>query len=224
MKNLFLSITLVFTLLFQAQEPLTKTIGEFSTLKVYDLISVELIQSKENKVEISGKNSEDVVVVNKNGTLKIRMKLENIFDGNNTEVKLYFTTVDIIDANEGSFISSQDIFKQYELDLRTQEGGHIKLNIDTKINEVRSDSGGIIELNGESINQNINISTGGIYKGKTVKSEYSKVTIKAGGEAEVQAKKLLDIKIRAGGDVYIYNKPEEVKESKTLGGRIKYVE
>lgn len=224
MKNLVLSITLVFTLLLQAQEPVTKTVGEFSTLKVYDLISVELIQSKENKVEISGKNADDVVVVNKNGTLKIKMKIEEIFDGSNTEVKLYFTTVDIIDANEGSFISSQDTFKQYELDLRAQEGGHIKLNINTKINEVRSDSGGIVELTGKSRNQNIVISTGGIYQGKTVESESTKVAIRAGGEAEVQAKKLLDIKIRAGGDVYIFNKPEEVKESKTLGGRIKYVE
>lgn len=224
MKNLVLSIALVFTLLLQGQEPVTKTVGEFSTLKVYDLISVELIQSKENKVEITGKNTEDVVVVNKNGTLKIKMKIEEIFDGSNTEVKLYFTTVDIIDANEGSFISSQDTIKQYELDLRAQEGGHIKLNINTKINEVRSDSGGIVELTGKSRNQNINISTGGIYKGKTVESESTKVAIRAGGEAEVQAKKLLDIKIRAGGDVFIYNKPEEVKESKTLGGRIKYVE
>ena len=224
MKNLVLSITLVFTLLLQAQEPVTKTVGEFSTLKVYDLISVELIQSKENKVEISGKNADDVVVVNKNGTLKIKMKIEEIFDGSNTEVKLYFTTVDIIDANEGSFISSQDTFKQYELDLRAQEGGHIKLNINTKINEVRSDSVGIVQLTVKSINQNIVISTGGIYQGKTVESESTKVAIRAGGEAEVQAKKLLDIKIRAGGDVYIFNKPEEVKESKTLGGRIKYVE
>ena len=224
MKNIILLFTLAFTIFSQAQNPIIKTIGEFSTLKVYDLISVELIQSKENKVEISGKNSEDVVVVNKNGTLKIRMKLEKIFDGSKTEVKLYLTTVVIIDANEGSYISSQDTFKQYELDLRTQEGGHIKLNIDTNINEVRSDSGGIIELNGKSINQNINISTGGIYKGKTVKSESTKVAIRAGGEAEVQAIKLLDIKIRAGGDVFIYNKPKEVKESKTLGGRIKYVE
>ena len=224
MKNLILSITLVFTLFLQAQEPVIKTVGEFSTLKVYDLISVELVQSKENKVEISGKNAEDVVLINKNGTLKIKMKIEEIFDGSNTEVKLYFTTVDIIDANEGSFISSQDTLKQYELDLRAQEGGHIKLNIKTKINEVRSDSGGIVELTGKSRNQNINISTGGIYKGKTVESESAKVAIRAGGEAEVQADKLLDIKIRAGGDVFIYNKPEEVKESKTLGGRIKYVE
>ena len=224
MKNLILSFSLVFTLLLQSQEPVIKTVGEFSTLKVYDLINVELIQSKENKVEISGTNTNDVVVINKNGILKIRMKLEKIFNGNKTEVKLYLTTVDIIDANEGSYISSQDTFKQYELDLRTQEGGYIKLDVNTKINEVRADSGGIVELTGKSRDQNIVISTGGVYKGNTVESELTKVAIRAGGTAEVQAEKLLDIKIRAGGDVFIYNKPEEVKETTTLGGRIKYIE
>ena len=69
MKNLILSFSLVFTLLLQSQEPVIKTVGEFSTLKVYDLINVELIQSKENKVEISGTNTNDVVVINKNGIL-----------------------------------------------------------------------------------------------------------------------------------------------------------
>lgn len=224
MKHIILSLALIFTITLTAQDPIVKEVGEFTALKVYDLISVELVHSDKNEVVITGKNTEDVVVINKNGTLKIRMKLEKIFDGSNTEVQLYFTTVDIIDANEGSFIFSNDVFKQYELDLRAQEGGQIKLLVDSKINEVRADSGGIIELSGKTRNQDIRISTGGIFKGKDVKSEASNVTIKAGGEVDVQADKLLDIKITAGGDVYIHNKPEEVKEKRTLGGRIKYIE
>ncbi|MBT8260142.1 MAG: DUF2807 domain-containing protein [Bacteroidia bacterium] len=224
MKNLIFVFALVFTTILQAQEPITKTVGEFTALKAYDLINLELIKSKENKIVISGKNTEDVVVLNKNGTLKIRMKLEKIFDGNNTEVKLYFTTVDIIDANEGAYISSNHVFKQYELDLRAQEGGQIKLKVDTKVNEVRADSGASIELSGKTRTQDIRISTGGIFNGENLESEATNVTIKAGGEADVKADKILDIKITAGGDVYIHNKPEEVKERTTLGGRIKYVE
>lgn len=224
MKNIVFILTLVFTVATQAQKPITKMVGEFTTLKVYDLINVELIQSKENKIEIFGKDASDVLVNNKNGTLKIKMRIENIFDGNKTEVKLYLTHIDVLDANEGAFISSNETFKQYELDLRAQEGGSIKLDVDTKINEVRADTGGIVELTGQSRHQNIILSTGAIFKGKTVKSQSTNISIKAGGEAELQADKLLDIKIIAGGDVYIFNQPEQVTESKTLGGRIKYVE
>lgn len=224
MRVFYISLIFLLTTLVQAQEPITKTVGEFTTLKVYDLINVELIKSTENKVEIFGKNAKDVVVVNKNGILKIRMKLEQFFKGDKTEVKLYFTTIDIIDANEGAFISSNETFKQFELDLRTQEGGHIKLKTNTKINEIRCDSGGIVELTGQSRDQNITLSTGGIFLGKEIKAETSKVSIRAGGEANVNVTQLLDIKIRAGGDVNIYNKPDKVIENKVLGGRITYIE
>lgn len=222
-KTIFLAAAFFSLTFLSSQETISKTIGEFTTLKVYDLIRVELIHSTENKIIISGENTTDVVIKNKNGKLKIRMKTDNIFNGKDTNVKLYFTSVGIIDANEGAFIFSDSLIKQYELDLRTQEGGHIKLKIDTKNTEIKSDSGGIIELFGYTVNQNIKLNTGGIYEGENLDSEYADVSIKAGGEANLKSEKVLDIKIRAGGDVNIYNTPEKVKQSKALGGRIKYI-
>ena len=52
MKKLFFISLLVCSQLF-AQTPITKTLGEFSELKVYDLINVELIKSDENKIVIA---------------------------------------------------------------------------------------------------------------------------------------------------------------------------
>ena len=224
MRNYLTSLTILFTTLIFAQEPISKTVGEFSTLKVYDLINVQMIQSDENRVEITGKNAKDVTVVNKNGKLKIRMNLDEIFDGNDTEVKLYYTGVDIIDANEGAYISSSDVVKQYEIELKAQEGGKIKLELDVKEADIKAVSGGIIELTGKANNQDISINTGGIYKGKDIESTTTSITIKAGGEADVNASELVDIKIRAGGDVYIYGDPNTVNESRALGGRIKRME
>ena len=63
--------------------------------------------------------------------------------------------------------------------------------------------------------------TGGFYNGKDLKTEKTEVSINAAGEAHVKASKLVDIKIRAGGDVYVYGNPETIKESKVLGGRVK---
>ena len=75
MKKFALILSLVFSITLFAQDTVEKTIGEFTTVKVYDLINLNMIQSKENKVVISGKNRKDVEVVNKNGKLK---KIENI--------------------------------------------------------------------------------------------------------------------------------------------------
>ena len=112
MKHILTTLAIVSSSLLVAQESISKSIGEFSVLKAYDLVNVEMIKSDENRVEISGNNAEDVVVVNKNGKLKIRMNLDEIFDGNRTQVKLYYTSVDVIDANEGAFISSDETIEQ----------------------------------------------------------------------------------------------------------------
>lgn len=221
MKNIIKTLAFFVVFSATAQKPISKTVGEFTELKVYDLINVELFKSNDNKVEISGKNAEDVVIINKDGTLKIRLNLEESFDGNKTNVKLFYTAFDIIDVNEGAYVSSEELINQFEVELRAQEGGLIKLNLDTKETKIKAITGGIVELTGKTTNQNITIGTGGIFKAENLESATSKVAIRAGGEAYINATELLDIKIRAGGDVFIYGNPKEVKENTALGGRIK---
>ncbi len=224
MKNLLATLTFLITTITFSQSEITKTIGEFSELKVYDLIEVELIKSNKNEAIISGRNKNDVVILNKNGKLKIRMNLEESFDGDNTNVKLYYTSVDIIDANEGAKIRSNDKIKQYEIELRAQEGGEINLDIKVTTAKIKSVTGGIVQVTGKSQSQDVSIGTGGVFKGKDLKTESTEIAIRAGGEADVNATDVLDIKIRAGGDVYVYGDPKRVNKSKALGGRIKHMD
>ena len=94
MKKFTLIIALVIGFVINAQETLEKTIGEFSTVKVYDLINLKMIKSNENKVVITGKKTEnDIELLNNNGKLKIRMNIEESYDGNETDVVLYYTSV-----------------------------------------------------------------------------------------------------------------------------------
>lgn len=223
MKNILVAIVFLITTVAFSQSEITKEIGEFSELKVYDLIEVELIKSNKNEAIISGRNKNDVVIVNKNGKLKIRMNLEESFDGDHTKVKLYYTNVDVIDANEGAKIWSKDKIKQYEVELKAQEGGKINVDLKVTTTSIKSVTGGVVEASGKSQNQNISISTGGVYKGKDLKTESTEIAIRAGGEADVNATDVLDIKIRAGGDVFIYGEPKKVNKSKALGGRIKHM-
>lgn len=224
MKHIFTALTFLIASTAIAQNSVEKTIGEFTKLKVFDLIEVKLVISDENKIVITGKNSENVVVVNKNGKLKIRMILQERFDGKNTSITLFYTTVDILDVNEGATISSEDTIKQYEIDLKAQEGGRIKINLEVKIANIKSVSGGIIETYGIAQSQKVSLNTGGVYKGKKLQTENTTVIIKAAGNAEVNATELVDIKIRAGGDVFVYGNPRTIKENRVFGGRVKRME
>ena len=221
MKYFIIIVALTFGLHSNAQESIEKSIGEFSTVKVFDLIHLKMIESKENKVVISGKNRKDVEVVNNNGKLKIRMTLKESYDGNDTVIQLYYTSVDAIDANEGAKVTIESPIKQYEIDLRTQEGAEITAALETTYANFRAVTGGIINVTGSSKNQDVSIYTGGIFNGKDFITNKTDVSINAAGEAYVNAKDFVGVRIKAGGDVFIYGEPKEVDESTILGGRIK---
>jgi len=218
--------SLLFTLLFItsivfAQKPIEKEIGAFKELKVYDLIQVKLIQSSENKIEITGKYAESVVFVNKNGKLKIKMDIKESYSGNETKVNLYYTNCDIIDANEGASVYSNEVIKQFDMELSAQEGAKIDVELETSYVTVKSFTGGHIKAKGISKNQKVSISAGGIYEAKNLKTESTEVSVKAGGEASINASEMADVKITAGGNIYIYGNPEVVNESKAMGGTVK---
>lgn len=215
---------LIFLTCFLAasQAPITKSLGEFSELKVYDLINVELIQSTENKIEITGEDTSNVYVVQKNNLLKIKMDFNKPFNGNKTFVKLYYTKIDIIDVNEGAKVVSTSPFKQYELELKTQEGGYISVVADLKLLSIKSVTGGSIKVKGNTQSQNINIRTGGIYEGAKLQAVTTKLKMKAGGEVDVNSSDLIEVTIVAGGNLTIHGTPKTVRQKNIIGGRVIY--
>ena len=208
--------------LVSSQTPVSKTIGDFSELKVFDLINVELVESNENKIEITGEETSNVLIVQKNDVLKIKMRLNKSFNGNRTFVKLFYKKIDIIDVNEGAKVDSKSLFKQYELELKAQEGGEISVITDTKLLSIKIVTGGIINVSGATESQNINIRTGGVYEGSSLQAQNSEIKIKAGGIADVNSTELIEVRIVAGGDLRIHGKPKNVKQFNIVGGRIIY--
>ncbi|MBT8245416.1 MAG: DUF2807 domain-containing protein [Winogradskyella sp.] len=221
MKNLITIIALVITTTLSAQSPIVKEVGEFTEVKVFDLINVKMIKSDKNQVVIEGANRRNVQVLNKNGTLKIRMELEESYDGNDIEILLYYTSVDVIDANEGAKIKIDGTIDQFDIKFKAQEGGKITADVKSTYTNVRAVTGGIINLTGTSKNLDISIYTVGKFDGEEFKTENTEVSINAAGEARVNASEFVEVRVRAGGDVYIYGDPKEIDEKTVLGGRVK---
>ena len=117
MKKIILITFAMFSQLNYSQT--TINLGDFNDLKVFDRLNVTLIQSTENKVVVSGKNEDSFETVNKNGLLKLRMKLTKMLSGEDTKVTLYFKKIKSIDANEGSIVSSNHVFNQTSMNLTT---------------------------------------------------------------------------------------------------------
>lgn len=221
MKKLILLLILFSATLF-AQEPITTKLGDFNTIKVYNGLTVELQKSNSSKIEISGSQAKDVTINNSNGTLKIRLKFPEGFLAENVQIVLYHAKdILILDANEGASIFSDETLKQQHLEVRTQEGAKIKLDIDTKFLIVKAVSGGIISLSGVTESQTVEANTGGIYSAYDLQSKQAIVTSSSGANVEIIASELLDASVRFGGSVFYKGTPEILKTKTIIGGTIK---
>jgi len=219
MKNLFFSALLIAGMA-SAQ---SKNVGDFTEVKVFDRIVVELVPSTENKVDVSGKDRNDVELINKNGQLKIRMVINRIFDGENTKVTVYFKDLKDVDASEGASISNSTPIKAEKIDVTAKEGAQIELNIDVADVNVKSVTGANITLAGSAAKMKASLGTGGILDAQSLKTENTDISINAGGDAKVSASGHVDAQIRGGGDIKVYGHPE-INKKITLGGSVEEAE
>ncbi|NUY80115.1 DUF2807 domain-containing protein [Flavobacterium sp. MAH-1] len=218
MKKIVLFLTLA---AFQSGfSQVTKDPGDFDKVKVFDRISAELVPSDVNKVEITGKRSKEVIVVNKNGELKLGMPATKLLQGEEIEAKIYYKEIKSVDASEGAYIGSGKPVNSAKLDVTAKEGAEIKLELDVEILKVKSVTGATIRLEGKASDQEISIGTGGIVEAKNLITERTDVSINAGGEAEVNASKYVKARTKAGGEITIHGNPQTTDKKSILGGTI----
>lgn len=220
MKTLFSFFTFLSLFAATAQNPIEESIPSFNTIKVFDLMTVNLVKSQENKIVITGPDAQDVEYVLKSGLLKVRMKTDKIFDGGNTFVHVYYKELDLIDGNEGAVIISNELIEQDNLSIAVQEGARVKAGLKIENLKIRAVSGGIVEASGTAKFQEVVVNTGGIVENNRLNTEYTTVKVQAGGEVEVHATISVDVNVRAGGDVLVYGNPSKVKQKTLFGGSI----
>lgn len=205
--------------LLTAQE-VSRNLGDFTALSIFDRINVTLVKSTANKIVVTGSRAEDVEIVTKNNQLKVRMKLTKLLQGENVSAVIYYKTINSIEVSEGAFVGSADTFKGSGFTLTVKEGANAKLSLDVQKLTSKAHSGGEIVVTGKAANHDATITSGGIIRARELATSQTAITINAGGEAEVTASQLVDAKTRAGGTIDIYGNPKTVNKKTTAGGNI----
>ncbi|PRX56898.1 head GIN domain-containing protein [Flagellimonas meridianipacifica] len=223
MKTLKSILIFLMILGVRAQEgTITKELNTFSEVKAFDGLSVKLIKSNENKAIVKGANTNKVAIVNNGGVLKLRMEIDKIFSGYRTFVELYHSgELKVLDTNEDARISSGDTFEQGVLELKAQEGGELEINCQVEQLLIKSVTGGDVVAKGFSKNQDIIINTGGTYNGKEFKTEFTTISVNAGGRASIYATEYVKATVKAGGEVEVYGDPLKMDEKTVFGGKVK---
>ena len=209
------------TMLASAQTTITKKLGEFTTIKVFNGINLELVKSTENKIIITGQKAEKVTVKNKNNTLKVALKFPETTADGKVRITVYYESIlQVIDANEGATVTGKGI-TQPQVEIKAQEGAFINMVVNVKHLKVKSTSGAVIKLSGATKNQTVEANLGGMYHGYKLKvSDLNYVRAGSGSKVEVQSGETLDAKVSFGGSIFYKGTPEVFKDKKVIGGVI----
>lgn len=225
MKKIVKLVVYFITLSVLSQSSITKNIGDFSTLKVYNGIDLVLIKSDEQKLEIKGEKASKVKIKAVNNTLKISLNFSlvpnnNYADGE-VEVKLYYKNpINVIDANEGAIITASD-FSQDIVEIKAQERAFINMVVTANFLNVKATSGGIVKLTGKAKNQEVSSDLYGTYHGFDMHvSGASTVKAGTGAKAEIYTDELLSAKVSFGGSIFYKGDPKVVNDKKVVGGII----
>ena len=222
MKSIKLFILLIGFTAFSFAQDRTQNLGDFNEIKIFNGLSVEIERSENSSIEISGEKTEDIVVKNVNGKLKVTLKFPELFNPDRVNIKIYYKEdILTLDANEGSAIFSDEDIDQVNLTIKTQEGAYIHVPVEVKYLTVKAVTGGSIRVRGTATNQEVEVTTGGVYEAYDLETEYADVIAASGGNVEVSVSNLLDAKVRFGGNVYYKGDPEKVNSKKVFGGKIK---
>ena len=79
-------------------------------------------------------------------------------------------------------------------------------------------------MTGNAKVQEVMVNTGGKVYNKALDTGTTKVTVSAGGRADVKASERVEAKVRAGGSIYIYGNPKQIEKDKVFGGKIEVVD
>jgi len=203
----------------------SRTFNYFDELSASGKLEVELIASSVNKIVIEGDYSTSQQVKSK--LKKTHLKLSqkgNKWNEQGLKIKVYYTELRGVSANEGATVHWSHSFKGDKLVVRLSRGGKIKGSVSLKKLDLSVNQGGTISISGYSQTQIININTGGKTAQFNLNSQSTYVSITGGGEAQVRASDLLDLKINAGGKIIYKGECKQIKQSVTLGGSIQKIE
>lgn len=219
MKKYVLTLFLLSFAILSAQE-VSRDLEDFTEIKVYNGLDVILKEANKNTVVITGKNSTDVKFKIDNGVLKVRMSIDEILDNNDTKITIQFKKIDKIDARQNASIKVDSKLKQEFLYLNASEGADIFSDVNITKLYVDANTGAEIEVEGKTDDQEISINTGGKFFAKNLKSTNTKISIKAGGVADITASGRVEAKVRAGGTVNVYGNPKTIDQNTLFGGKV----
>ncbi|WP_250434307.1 head GIN domain-containing protein [Hanstruepera flava] len=195
--------------------------NEFNEIHVSRGLDVYVTQGPSEKVTIEADgNLHDIILVAiNNGVLEITAE-ENIRSAASKKVLVTFKNIDKIVATSGSDVYSTNTIKADDLELETNSGSDMELEIDTQKLYCLSTSGSDLELTGRATTLKAEANSGSDIDAGDLLAEKSTIRATSGASISVNTSKELIAKANSGGDITYYGSPEKLEKTEGVSGGI----
>lgn len=235
MKRIFVLLLVVLSLPAFAQKDAVindpnaekRSLAEsFSSISVTDGVDLYLTQGGGESIAISAsdpKYLERYKTEVRNGILKIYYDNKGInWTGNERrKLKAYvsFKTLKQLNASGGARVTMKSVLKADKMQYTFTSGSKFTGEVNIDQLDVVENSGALVEIDGKAGKLDIEASSGAMFKGYELLSDYCDVKASSGGSVKINVNKELNVKARSGGGIH-YKGNGVVREMNVNSGGI----
>jgi hypothetical protein len=140
----------------------------------------------------------------------------------NIKVHVQAKKLSNLQATSGSGIQTANQLVSDSIQLLTESGADMKVNISAEYISCETSSGADAILSGQTVFLKADVSSGANIKARDLTAETCMATASSGANLKVKATSQITAEANSGADISIYGNPPANKVTKDSGGRIKF--
>lgn len=222
LKLYFIAVTaLSLSLASVAQTVNERKLDPFTKVVAGDKIIVQLLKSDHESavVKVQGIDESKVKTEVSGGTLTLSVYGEP-FTKKKVMVTVNFKIINSITVNNGSEVSTGNLFKADTLLADLKSGGVFYLDADLGCLIAKIAEGGLLSAEGYATSQDVTVTTLSTFSAFDLESDKIRIKAVSGGKAKINVEEELDAEASSNGYITYKGTPAKLKQTANSGGSI----
>lgn len=196
--------------------------SSFDEIEVSRGLDVYLTQSDSESITVQAdENLHDIIRTEIEGNVLRIYADENISYAEARTVKVNFKSLTNLSASSGSDVFSTNTFDVESINLNSNSGSDMKLDLNAESINCESSSGSDLKLSGSTKTLIVEASSGSDIDAANLTAEITRASVSSGADIKVNTSKELYASANSGGDIRYKGNPEKVTKNDGPSGSIR---
>jgi hypothetical protein len=222
LKSYFIAIpALLYSLVTASQSVDERKLEPFHRVIAGDKIIVQLLKSDHEsaQVKVQGIDASKVKTEVTGGTLTLSIYGEQ-FTKKKVMVTVNYRDINSITVNNGSEVSTGNLFKADTLTADIKSGGVLYLDADLGCLLAKITEGGLLSAEGYATSQNVTVASLATLSAFDLESDKIKIKAVTGGKAKINVEEELEAEAVSNGYIAYKGNPAKLVKTANSGGSI----